>query len=301
MSTKIYSGYKLAPEISLFEFQRSFASLVKNEYQAKAVNEVLQQTLYYFDQINMGNRKLMNTIKRGIFDRPRNEHQKMPVDRGERLRRVLDYVITDFVMGDTIRARKAGKQSEKPETYGEAVILFNKTLGETYFIFFGDSNLEEKVGELPGVSYFGYWNNSDRPDDVSKKEWKYRRDAWEGVGDLGQPISSLGLIVNPLTDYERHRISAKEFVNYIKAHPERVQVPTVENRVKTAIRDAAFAQTSKDVKAGKINMYDFFAHAAELQREASFVKPVRDKAEKYIQGITLDDLKALGKISSSDI
>jgi hypothetical protein len=75
----------------------------------------------------------------------------------------------------------------------------------------------------------------------------------------------------------------------------------VDNRVKTAIRDAAFAQTSKDAKAGKINMYDLFSHAAELQREISFVTPVRDKAEKYIQDITLDDLKALGKISSSDI
>lgn len=33
--------------------------------------------------------------------------------------------------------------------------------------------------EQPGVSYYGYWNNADSPDDVSEEEWARREADWQ--------------------------------------------------------------------------------------------------------------------------
>lgn len=41
------------------------------------------------------------------------------------------------------------------------------------------------------VQEYGYWNNSDRPDNLSKKQWRHREEAWEVLGYSS--IGSYGL------------------------------------------------------------------------------------------------------------
>lgn len=40
---------------------------------------------------------------------------------------------------------------------------------------------------LPEVEPYGYWNNTDRPDDVTDTEWDERREAWDRLGILDHP------------------------------------------------------------------------------------------------------------------
>lgn len=42
----------------------------------------------------------------------------------------------------------------------------------------------------PGVSYFGYWNNSDGPEDVPLEEWEKRGKMWDEVLTKGNYIPS---------------------------------------------------------------------------------------------------------------
>lgn len=45
---------------------------------------------------------------------------------------------------------------------------------------------------LPDVESYGYWNNSDQPDDVTDDEWAERREVWERVmPDSGPPVESM--------------------------------------------------------------------------------------------------------------
>lgn len=54
--------------------------------------------------------------------------------------------------------------------------------------------------EQPGVSYFGYWNNTDGPENISEEAWKARGELWdELLGESGIP-SMAGLsieVTNP--------------------------------------------------------------------------------------------------------
>lgn len=50
------------------------------------------------------------------------------------------------------------------------VLLFSERAGHEY---------REALAEAGVVEEYGYWNNVDRPDDITKAEWKVREKAWD--------------------------------------------------------------------------------------------------------------------------
>ncbi|EYR64877.1 hypothetical protein N866_03270 [Actinotalea ferrariae CF5-4] len=48
-------------------------------------------------------------------------------------------------------------------------------------LFAEESSLVEAFRTLPEVEQYGYWNNTDRPDDVTKAQWEDRRAFWDRV------------------------------------------------------------------------------------------------------------------------
>lgn len=50
----------------------------------------------------------------------------------------------------------------------------------------------------PGVEEYGYWDNTDGPDEVSEQEWEGRRRAWEVLKDGPVSMQSFSIeLVNP--------------------------------------------------------------------------------------------------------
>lgn len=43
--------------------------------------------------------------------------------------------------------------------------------------------VREYLNNLENCKPWRYWNNSDKPDDVSRREWRQRRDDWESLFD----------------------------------------------------------------------------------------------------------------------
>lgn len=65
---------------------------------------------------------------------------------------------------------------------------------------------------LPGVSEYGYWNNTDPPDDVTDEEWEVRGEIWDEVlGSLGIP-SMVGYTIDIHDPYGPGFISKEEFL-----------------------------------------------------------------------------------------
>ena len=63
-------------------------------------------------------------------------------------------------------------------------------------VFCDNKDLNEMVSNHPGLEYYGYWNNTDKPEDLTDEQWEQRRTDWDtalgGTGD--ERPSSCGLI-----------------------------------------------------------------------------------------------------------
>lgn len=64
------------------------------------------------------------------------------------------------------------------------VLVFSEKLG---------GRIREELIRQGVTEEYGYWNNVDRPDDISKEEWEDRKVAWDKMNVPSQD----GLILNP--------------------------------------------------------------------------------------------------------
>lgn len=47
--------------------------------------------------------------------------------------------------------------------------------------FINNDALFKKFYELPGIKDYGYWNNTDKPEDVTARQWTQRKKDWDSV------------------------------------------------------------------------------------------------------------------------
>lgn len=153
------------------------------------------------------------------------------------------------------RASFSGTVEESPVvrayrklTDGESLPTFKMYLGvagdQHAAIVFATHELEEAFAALPGVQEYGYWNNTDRPDDVTKAQWDARKAFWDVVTPSGRLIETMLTWEMPRAGYE-----LIEAGQDIEGH-----LPSIGERAKVVARGLV-------VKAAD---GDFFAHLWDL-------------------------------------
>jgi hypothetical protein len=76
--------------------------------------------------------------------------------------------------------KKTGFRHTLVDTDFEIIILPYK--GAFYGISFVERNAWHREWlKQPGVSEFGYWNNTDQPDEISDEEWEARGKIWDEI------------------------------------------------------------------------------------------------------------------------
>ncbi len=86
--------------------------------------------------------------------------------------------------------KKTGYRNSMVDTDFQIVVFPHETvfLG---IVYTESSKWFRKWLKMPGVSEYGYWNNTDPPDDVSEEEWENRGKVWnEVLGSSGVPATS---------------------------------------------------------------------------------------------------------------
>lgn len=185
MSTKIYYGYKLA-EIKTFKdldkFRQDLTIKAQEEQKKIATKLAVHSGVFMLDLYQTG------------FDVP---------DEKETIFGYGYHKVRE-------RIRKFNNESYKDPEYdlrAEIVVFLRDS---TLAIFIGDNkDLRRIFEEYPGVTYYGYWNNTDPPEDVSEEEWRIRERDWEF---LEGPLCDHGLIISPSGyDYPRFLVDQNEF------------------------------------------------------------------------------------------
>lgn len=127
-----------------------------------------------------------------------------------------------------VRAARGDIDEERrdPPTFDVAVFPYGRRL---YGMTFGLPMHENLWHSKPFVEPWGYWNNTDRPDDVTAAEWRRRRDVWDKILSNGSPAMS-GFLAKCIDRYGAW-IGAEDILPHI---------PKLDARVRIVAADAMF-------------------------------------------------------------
>lgn len=267
MSIKIFNGYLLAKGTDIFEFHEKFKTLVSREHKKDTSRSIISDAIQTLDNITMGQRKRMNVIKKS----QKVSTWNIPVEK--KLDAILMYNSMERFTRD---------KGSKGETYAEVILVKNAEKDQHAFFFFGEDTVSSQLENIPGVIYYPYWNNSDRPKNVSKKEWKHRLEFWEGVGDLWGSTKNLGYSYEPFSTLpEDTSVSFKGLKNYLDS--DEAVIPSYEKRVETVLNNLSFELAIKElaprIKEDKQVTYEIFSVASKIRSAEGF----RENNEKVIK------------------
>ena len=131
----------------------------------------------------------------------------------------------------------------------EAVLSLHSVEGQLLVIPFAEHpRMRALWASLPGVTSFGYWNNSDMPGDTTELEWAERRRLWSlALNEFGAPADtgySFELCpTNPLVYPD------SEFLALVNA-----RLPSFEERVSEAAFSVLVSETP-EAQLEKISDY----------------------------------------------
>jgi hypothetical protein len=72
-----------------------------------------------------------------------------------------------------------------------SILWFRTIEDKTLFYVSGDHEVYKNMLNLENVFEYGYWNNTDKPDNVKQAEWKKRASDWEFLYDLSDSMASI--------------------------------------------------------------------------------------------------------------
>lgn len=228
MSIKLYNGYKL-PNLSALELKHffdEFRTKLKAEAEDKFIRRLAKDYSELFDLIHLGNVKEENY--KAWFKNCRLFHEERPI-----LGNLKELVIDNF-------SKILSTRSRNPSYDFSCQVSIIPT--ENYILcqVFEDDNKFLNVWEsMKGVEPFGYWDNTDRPENITDEAWDIRYQVWKNaLNDFSPPAEcgftfefmpsefSLTHLVYSLCDDE------DEFFTKILS-----QIPSYESRVERWSKD----------------------------------------------------------------
>lgn len=161
MSTKLYDAYKLkAPIQDVFKLskkiRKSFNLALQKKYQA----DVLLLCLEIYDWLTY-----FKTTT--VYCKNINKSENVSLFR----------LVHELLIHDEAQYRAANKL---PTYYAHANLYeYNNELFAT--VRSRDHQFQDVFKKITAAQDFGYWNNTDQPDGISRKNWKNREVIWNRV------------------------------------------------------------------------------------------------------------------------
>jgi len=214
MSTKVYNGFALRG-------MSTKAALAILGAQRAAIQEL----------VNLKHRKLLverMTTYADTYTLARHLADKMPDKWDGKDTSSVWYSCVDELQAEQAKCR--GTQLREPLIDCDVEVVLYMTTGG---MVFGHLQ-EERVGvydhllSVEGIVDFGYWNSTDRPDDISAREWNRRGKVWHTAFDDKAGVPRFSMRWQP--EYELPR----ELVYLLPSLEDRARaraLATVQNEI----------------------------------------------------------------------
>ena len=240
MSTKIYNGYrsklsmqKLLPELKKFVIQEKVAT------KARYVRSLLYESIRVFDLLPTLNFQatLVDTF----------------IKHKEEIKDISDHEYHHLTHSVS------------------SLILIPRDNDVLILLFCSDLKIKKVFSELLFIDDYSYWNNTDRPDDISEQDWNNRGKDWEvalGGDGYGKPIDN-GYSFNIISK----GIPIGSWRQIVKDYPQwKTMLPTDEERIETIVVDR---ETSKILEIDSTKTSDKISRVLKL---------IGDVRKKYGEG-----------------
>lgn len=158
MSTRIYSGYRLAEGTDVLAFSRALREKMDAVFSDYIVSSLVNLAVLRLEKPEEFAASLPTDLDSMSFAPKSGRWSILSLwNVFDEIDKVMNRRLTDFEVGFT----------SDPQT------------GRVLAVLFTDNGVfEEAWRALPGVEPYAYWNNSDMPDYVTEEEWEERSDSW---------------------------------------------------------------------------------------------------------------------------
>jgi hypothetical protein len=204
MSTKIYNGFKIDTN-DICEVQNI---LMAHHTEVKEITE---------------NKTIEFLIKSAV-----NGLDKDTIHKKDTNKNYLSEAGSDLLD----RQREVRKTQERdPQIDFGAEIVVIPFEGKFYGIYYTEHDeFLKKLLDHPKVSEYGYWDNTDRPDEVSARDWKKREKIWDGIFEGKEVPCEIGFSkkFNSYVPYPKIETIVEKWEQFCPTFESRIKYWTVE-------------------------------------------------------------------------
>ena len=158
MSTKIYHGFEIKSNnsVDLLSKLKTISKRIEKLADAKLKSWLAQRATYIFDNYTIENKDTSNGILVKVF---------------------MEYI-------DRAGEVKKTQKRDPGIDFSFSLTIFPKTAKKSIGIIYCEhQDLIDAFMDHEDVSDFSYWNNTDRPEDISESEWQARKKSWDKALD----------------------------------------------------------------------------------------------------------------------
>lgn len=290
MSIKITNGYIL-PSMSLKElhnFAQTFRAQIRELSKKLIIERMGNMCLGYIDFVRLpeDRKVLFDEMYQYFKDHENMKHSPL---------------YASYQKMQEAEQRIIAEKIKKPEYDFFCDIVFFPMENEILAMLFAEQkSYIELFKEMPGVKPYPYWNNTDRPADLTEDQWKIRELKWkEAVGYTGVP-SLEGLSVScynhmPFIDPNSiHSYITERFSMDIRTNNYASKIITLQ-RYNELLNDKNFPFGSADLHRESIAFLKTDKGQELFQKEAKFLSMI------FKPEISSDDLAtSLGVLANED-
>ena len=144
--------------------------------------------------------------------------------------------------------RNPGSHENHELRFGASVVIHEGPRGSTLLQLYGNNAAvrDYLAGQLDQIGTdYSYWNNSDRPDEVTARQWKARGQVWDRLfAESGIP-SEVGL---------QHQILSDHFIPQAPTWPDiSARLPGLEDRVRSWTKEIGMEKICQELQKSDPN------------------------------------------------
>lgn len=226
MSTKIYDGQRIDKPIGAVYPLALAAVTAMRGLQQDLFNQLVATTAaHLLDRVDLGLR---------IPDEPMAHWAES---------------LPNATAGRVARSLWAGKRKEAVSDLDFSLCLFPQGRHTLAILYAGDKRLRTPWDTTPGVRAWGYWNNTDREDGVTAREWQARRRAWDrALPGAGVPAhTALTMTGDPQVDHYPANVDVAQAMPPLTERARSLAVDEAAKEWQTANPDATDTDTFRHV------------------------------------------------------
>ena len=175
MSTKIYNGFRINGDTDLFDFRKKVTDELKPYILAEITSHAVQSMIFDFDGLTIKDGLLAESTRKNI--------------RGTTGGLTSDKLRFHDLYWSYFAKEREDSESDYVKKNAHLTLTYNARVNKIFVLINAHNNVIEAFEKMDGVEKYPYWNNSDRPDEISGEEWKTRGKEWNEVLELMKDTS----------------------------------------------------------------------------------------------------------------